>query len=145
MKKKNEISIKAVRKIEHYLDTHLQLKFDGQKAWKVMDNASRKKFRQAFRRIIEEAIGTSMDTLDGQTVKPEPKFELPPKASKTIKRYHDSVFGNFSNGAYKYWIEVDTKTNLISLVYEDGIRINSYCPMTQAVLDCIKSGVWVEF
>ena len=145
MKKKNEISIKAVRKIEHYLDTHLQLGFDGKKVWKVMDNASRKKFRQAFRRIIEEAIGTSMDALDGQTVKPEPKFKLPPKASKTIKRYRHSVFGNFSNGADRYWIEVDTKTNLISLVYENGIRLNSYSPMTQAMRDYIKSGVWVEF
>ena len=144
MKKKNEISIKAVRKIEKYLDDHLQFEIGKIKVWKEMNDASRTKFRQAFRRIIEESIGDALDILDGQTVKPVRMFKFPPKANSNVKRYHHHAFGNFSDELGKYWIEVDTKTNQTAFVYENGIRVST-SPMPQTIREYTESGVWVEF
>jgi hypothetical protein len=146
MKKKNEISIKAVRKIEKYLDDHLQFEYNKQKVWKQMDSASRKKFRQDFRRIIEDCIGNACDTLEGETIKAKvaPTFKFPPKVSPYIKRYHHHAFGNFTDELGSYWIEVNAKTNQTAFVYEDGTKAYT-APMPVTIKEYTTSGVWKEF
>ena len=146
MKKKYEISIKAVRKIEKYLDDHLQFEGLKLKVWKTMDPKSRKKFRQDFRRIIEDCIGNACDTLEGETVKAkvQPKFKSPPKVSPYIKRYHHHGFGNFTDELGRYWIEVNMKSNQTAFVYENGTKVYT-TPMPDTIREYTKSGVWKEF